>query len=194
MFTVLLYNLWSYLKLTLLPFPVSSMLPLLLLLLWPYVFQSASARTFTNKTDVDTLLAFKASLSNQPGFLVAWNTTTDFCLWPGISCSLKHKHRVTVLNLTSEGLAGTLTPSIGNLTFLKILDLSQNNFHGEIPSSIGCLYHLRYLDLSNNSLHGDVNTNLKNCTSLEGINLDFNLFSGKIPAWLGGLSKLKIDP
>ncbi|XP_051220443.1 uncharacterized protein [Lolium perenne] len=162
------------------------MLPVVLLLLLPYVFQPVSART-----DVDTLLAFKASLSNQPGVLAAWNTTTDFCSWPGVSCSLKHKHKVTVLNLTSEGLVGTITPSIGNLTFLKILYLSHNNFHGEIPSSIGRLSRLQQLILSSNSLHGDVNADLKNCTSLESINLNKNQFAGEIPAWLGGLSNLR---
>ncbi|KAF7082366.1 hypothetical protein CFC21_086241 [Triticum aestivum] len=167
------------------------MFPVLLLLLLPYVLQSASARTFSNMTDVDTLLALRAGLSNQQGALAAWNTTTDFCSWPGVSCSLEHKHRVTVLNLTSKGLAGTITPSIGNLTFLKILDLSQNNFHGEIPSSIGRLFRLQHLNLSGNSLDSDVNSDLKNCTSLESIDLDRNLLTGEIPAWLGGLSNLK---
>ncbi|KAE8784540.1 hypothetical protein D1007_41836 [Hordeum vulgare] len=143
------------------------MFPLLLLLLLQYVLQSAPATTFSNITDVDTLLAFKVSVAAS-----------------SIS-------RVTVLNLTLEGLAGTITPSIGNLTFLKILDLSQNNFHGEIPSSIGRLLRLQHLNLASNSLDSDVNADLKNCTSLESIDLDRNLLTGEIPAWLGGLSNLK---
>ncbi|KAF7087954.1 hypothetical protein CFC21_091110 [Triticum aestivum] len=167
------------------------MFPVLLLLLLLHVLQSAWARTFSNMTDMDTLLAFKASLSIQPGALAAWNTTTDFCSWPGVSCSLKHKHRVTVLNLASEGLAGTITPSIGNLTFLKILDLSQNNFHGGIPSSVGCLFRLQHLNFSSNSLDSDINPDMKNCSSLESVDLDLNLLTGEIPAWLGGLPNLK---
>ncbi|KAM3223750.1 hypothetical protein ACQJBY_057238 [Aegilops geniculata] len=168
------------------------MFPVLLLLLLPYVLQAASVRAFSNRTDVDSLLAFKASLRNQHGVLAAWNTMTDYCQWPGVGCSLKHKHRVIVLNLSSEGLGGTITPSIGNLSFLRILDLSKNNLQGEIPSSIGRLSRLRYLDLSNNSLHGDVNAEFKNCTSLETMNIGSNRLTGEIPAWTGDLSGLKV--
>ncbi|XP_047079839.1 probable LRR receptor-like serine/threonine-protein kinase At3g47570 [Lolium rigidum] len=169
------------------------MFPLLLLLLLPYVLlQSASARTFSNWTDVDALLAFKASISNQRGgVLDAWNTSTQFCQWPGVSCSIRHKHRVTVLNLTSEGLGGIITPSIGNLTFLNTIDLSLNNLHGEIPSSIGRLSRLRFLRLSNNSLHGNIDDSLQNCTRLEDIYLGTNQLTGEIPPSLGGLSNLK---
>ncbi|KAF7091997.1 hypothetical protein CFC21_094528 [Triticum aestivum] len=169
-----------------------SMFPVLLLLLLPYVLQAASLRAFSNRTDVDSLLAFKASLRNQHGVLAAWNTMTDYCQWPGVGCSLKHKHRVIVLNLSSEGLGGTITPSIGNLSFLRILDLSKNNLQGEIPSAIGHLSRLRKLVLSNNSLHGDINAGLKNCTRLERINFRSNRLTGEIPAWLGDLSSLKV--
>ncbi|CAD6257082.1 unnamed protein product [Miscanthus lutarioriparius] len=108
-------------------------------------------------------------------------------LLPSVSCSLKHKDRVTVLNLTSQGLSGTITPSIGNLTFLRILDLSSNKLQGEIPVSIGQLPRLQHLNLSNNLLQGEIATQLKNCTSLERIELDSNFFTGEILAWLGGL-------
>uniref|UniRef100_A0A0E0J1Y6 Receptor kinase-like protein Xa21 n=1 Tax=Oryza nivara TaxID=4536 RepID=A0A0E0J1Y6_ORYNI len=147
---------------------------------------------YHNTTDENILLAFKAGLSNQSDVLSSWKKSTDFCQWPGVLCSLKHKHRVTVLNLSSESLAGTISPSIGNLTFLKILDLSGNNLDGEIPSSIGRLARLQFLDLSNNSLHGDITSDLKNCTSLQGISLKSNYLTGEIPAWLGALPSLKL--
>ncbi|XP_037411164.1 probable LRR receptor-like serine/threonine-protein kinase At3g47570 [Triticum dicoccoides] len=170
------------------------MFPVFLLLL--LLLRSASATTFSHWTDVDALLAFKASINNQRGgVLDAWNTsntTTTFCHWPGVVCS-QHS-RVTALNLTSQGLGGIITPSIGNLTFLKTLDLSLNNLGGEIPPSIARLSHLRYLDLSNNSLHGNIHPGLNNCTSLENINLGANHFTGEISPWLGlgGLSSLKV--
>ncbi|VAH71298.1 unnamed protein product [Triticum turgidum subsp. durum] len=170
------------------------MFPVFLLLL--LLLRSASATTFSHRTDVDALLAFKASINNQRGgVLDAWNTsntTTTFCHWPGVVCS-QHS-RVTALNLTSQGLGGIITPSIGNLTFLKTLDLSLNNLDGEIPPSIARLSHLRYLDLSNNSLHGNIHPGLNNCTSPENINLGANHFTGEISPWLGlgGLSSLKV--
>ncbi|XP_066161686.1 probable LRR receptor-like serine/threonine-protein kinase At3g47570 isoform X2 [Oryza sativa Japonica Group] len=165
-----------------------------LLLILLHVLQSVSTSTmeYHNTTDENILLAFKAGLSNQSDVLSSWKKSTDFCQWPGVLCSLKHKHRVTVLNLSSESLAGTISPSIGNLTFLKILDLSGNNLDGEIPSSIGRLARLQFLDLSNNSLHGDITSDLKNCTSLQGISLKSNYLTGEIPAWLGALPSLKL--
>jgi len=92
------YNIFIYLKLTIRPcFPVPTMLPIVLLTLVPYMLQQASsssvqpsAVTFDNRTDGDTLLAFKARLSNQQGALASWNSTTDFCQWQGVSCSVKH--------------------------------------------------------------------------------------------------------
>ena len=148
---------------------------------------SASAIAVNKNPDEGILLEIKASLNQQHGVLAAWNTTTKFCHWPGVSCSLKHKDRVTVLNLTSQGLSGTITPSIGNLTFLRILDLSSNKLQGEIPVSVGQLPQLQHFNLSNNMLHGEITTQLKNCTSLERIELDSNFFTGEILAWLGGL-------
>uniref|UniRef100_A0A0E0MFJ5 Receptor kinase-like protein Xa21 n=1 Tax=Oryza punctata TaxID=4537 RepID=A0A0E0MFJ5_ORYPU len=147
---------------------------------------------YHNTTDENILLAFKAGLSKQSGVLSSWKKSTDLCQWPGVLCSLKHKHRIKVLNLSSQSLAGTITYSIGNLTFLKILDLSGNNLDGEIPSSIGRLARLQFLDLSNNSLHGDITSDLKNCTSLQGISLNSNYLTGEIPAWLGAISSLKL--
>ncbi|XP_066338059.1 probable LRR receptor-like serine/threonine-protein kinase At3g47570 [Miscanthus floridulus] len=166
------------------------MFPILLLLLFAYELRmvpSASAIAVNKNPDEGILLEIKASLNQQHGVLAAWNTTTKFCHWPGVSCSLKHKDRVTVLNLTSQGFSGTITSSIGNLTFLRILDLSSNKLQGEIPVSVGQLPRLQHLNLSNNMLQGEITTQLKNCTSLERIELDSNFFTGEIPAWLGGL-------
>ncbi|KAF8656037.1 hypothetical protein HU200_060830 [Digitaria exilis] len=150
----------------------------------------ASATTFNNITDGDALLEFRASLSNPWGGIASWNKTTEFCSWHGVSCSLKHKNRVIKLNLSSEGLAGTIAACIGNLTFLRTLDLSWNRLHGEIPSAVGRLSRLRFLNLSNNSFHGEINANLNNCTSLESINFESNMLTGEIPSFLGALSRL----
>ncbi|KAJ1275254.1 hypothetical protein BS78_05G122200 [Paspalum vaginatum] len=117
----------------------ASMLPAILLLLLPRVLQTmqgsfalVSTSPFSNDTTTDreALLQFKASLSQQSAPLVTWNTTSDFCHWPGVICSLRHRGRVSALNLSSAGLVGTISPSIGNMTFLKILDLSFNMLQG----------------------------------------------------------------
>ncbi|XP_066339600.1 probable LRR receptor-like serine/threonine-protein kinase At3g47570 isoform X2 [Miscanthus floridulus] len=153
-------------------------------LLWTSPFSNETA------TDRDALLQFKASLSQQSPALVSWNTTSDFCHWTGVTCSLRHKGRVSALNLSSAGLVGTISPAIGNLTFLKILDLSSNKLQGEIPSTIGRLWQLQYLIFTGNSLHGGITDGLSNCTGLVNIILDKNHLTGEIPSWLGGFPKL----
>ncbi|WVZ53257.1 hypothetical protein U9M48_004226 [Paspalum notatum var. saurae] len=176
-----------------------SMLPAILLLLLPHVLQAmqgsyaqVSTSPFSNETTTDreALLQFKASLSQQSAALVTWNTTSDFCHWPGVICSLRHRGRVSALNLSSAGLVGTISPSIGNMTFLKILDLSFNMLQGEIPSTIGSLRRLQYLNFTGNSLHGGIPDGLSNCTGLVNIMLDKNNLTGEIPSWLGGFTEL----
>jgi Leucine-rich repeat (LRR) protein len=52
-------------------------------------------------------------------------------------------NRVTSLRLHDQGLAGPISPSLGNLTFLRILILSTNSFTGDIPPSLGHLHRLQ---------------------------------------------------
>ena len=48
--------------------------------------------------------------------------------------------RVTVLNLQGYKLRGSISPDIGNLTFLRLINLQNNNFYGEIPKEVHHLY------------------------------------------------------
>ncbi|KAL7182353.1 hypothetical protein ACSBR1_041122 [Camellia fascicularis] len=80
----------------------------------------------------------------------------------GVSCGRRHQ-RVTVLNLSSLSLVGSISPQIGNLTFLRRIDLSNNSFHGEIPLEIGKLFRLQYLLLLNNSFQGCVGLGCHRC-------------------------------
>jgi Leucine-rich repeat (LRR) protein len=132
-------------------------LRLLLHLLLLATASYSHALASSNETDLDALLEFKAGLNRQSADAFAsWNKTTDFCKWRGVICSLRHKQRVSALNLSSAGLLGYITPSIGNLTYLRSLDLSYNLLHGDIPQTIGQLMQMSYLDLSNNLLQGEM--------------------------------------
>lgn len=42
------------------------------------------------------------------------------------------------------------SPSISNLSFLRILNLRNNNFNGQIPQDVGNLFRLQELYLNNN--------------------------------------------
>nr|XP_019708273.2 receptor kinase-like protein Xa21 [Elaeis guineensis] len=153
----------------------------------------ATARTlFSNETDLLALLAFKDQITSDPsGVLNTWNATTNFCGWEGVTCGRKHQQRVIALDLSSQGLVGSLTPSIGNLTFLRKINLQSNSFFDNIPSDIGHLHRLQHLNLSFNSFRGGIPVELSNCSDLRRLDLKKNPLAGRIPDELGSLTKLE---
>ena len=145
-----------------------------------------------NETDRLALLAFKAKITDDPlQVMSSWNDSTHFCQWQGVTCGRRHQ-RVTVLDLRSSKLVGSISPHVDNLSFLKNLILSNNNFHNEIPLEIDRLRRSQILRLYNNSLSGKIPRNLSHCTNLNYINFGRNLLDGEIPATLGTLPKLQL--
>ncbi|KAM7462657.1 hypothetical protein LguiA_030783 [Lonicera macranthoides] len=106
-----------------------------------------------NETDSLALLAFKSNLHDPLGVLNSWNSSVHFCKWQGITCGLRHR-RVTVLNLSASRLVGSLSPNIGNLSFLQSIALENNSLQGQIPPQIGRLFRLQYLILYNTPWKG----------------------------------------
>nr|GMD56250.1 probable LRR receptor-like serine/threonine-protein kinase At3g47570 [Ipomoea batatas] len=146
-------------------------------------FVSSSGTLYSNETDRNSLLEFKHRISNDPNgvFLNSWNDSVHHCDWQGVSCGHRHP-RVVGLELPEMGLVGTISPHIGNLTFLRVLDLYRNMLHGEIPGEIGGLFRLRYLDLSTNALTGEVaKLNLSRCVHLRGLYFAQNGLQGNLP-------------
>lgn len=141
-------------------------------------------------TDKLALLAFKSQLADDPfGALLTWNDSFDFCQWHGVTCSLRRR-RVTVLNLRDRSLTGTISPHIGNLTFLRVINLQQNNFYGKIPQEVGRLFRLRAIIFNRNLLQGEIPVNLTRCTELRILDLVMNKIEGRISSELGTLSEL----
>ncbi|ESW30083.1 hypothetical protein PHAVU_002G123200 [Phaseolus vulgaris] len=144
-----------------------------------------------NETDHLALLQFKKSITRDPyGVLLSWNTSTHFCNWPGITCNLKLQ-RVTQLVLLRYMLGGSISPHIGNLSYMINFNLAINNIHGEIPQELGRLSRLQQLSVSNNLLVGEIPTNLTGCTHLRFLYLQRNNLTGKIPIEVGSLAKLE---
>ncbi|KAL3732375.1 hypothetical protein ACJRO7_029095 [Eucalyptus globulus] len=147
----------------------------------------------SNETDKSALLAFKAGITEDPfGVLSSWNNTVNFYQWYGITCSHRHPNRVTMLNLSGQKLSGSISPHIGNLSFLTGLWLQNNSFHHEIPSQIGRLHRLREIRLNDNSLMGQIPKNISACLKLLGMHLSNNQLSGEVPPEMGSLVKLQI--
>ncbi|GMP79102.1 hypothetical protein CsSME_00034772 [Camellia sinensis var. sinensis] len=106
------------------------------------------------------------------GALSSWNHSLHYSLQE----IRLHPDRVIGLTLMSQGLVGSLSPHIGNLSFLK--------------SITGRLFRLQKLAFSNNSFGGGIPNNLSRCSKLEWLNLVDNNLAGIIPAELGSLSWL----
>lgn len=156
------------------------------------VFQlfSLGGRTLTR--DVIALSALKNSLTNVP---VDWEG--DPCLpaghsWTGITCSQGSRIRVTILNLTSSGLGGSLSPRIANLTALTHIWLGNNNISGSIPD-LSSLKLLSSLHLEGNKLNGTIPESLASLKNLSEIFLQNNELSGKVPEGLQNKSGLDLE-
>ncbi|XP_020207358.1 probable LRR receptor-like serine/threonine-protein kinase At3g47570 [Cajanus cajan] len=150
-----------------------------------------SAFASTNEIDNLALLKFKESISSDPyEIFLSWNTSTHFCNWFGITCNSKHQ-RVTELNLERYRLKGSISPYVGNLSYMRSFNLGNNNFYGIIPQELGRLSQLQFLSVSNNSLVGKIPTNLIGCTHLKILFLGGNHLIGNIPFEFGSLWKLQ---
>ncbi|KAK2986032.1 hypothetical protein RJ640_015066 [Escallonia rubra] len=156
------------------------------------------ASAATNETDQEALLQIKDLISEDPlGVLSSWNRSLHFCHWHGVRCSRRHQ-RVAVLDLSALKLEGSVSPHIGNLTFLRAIFLENNSFHGTIPEEISRLLHLRYLLLQDNAFQ-DLGVTLPNLRGFYGggnkfsgpfPTLDKNYISGNIPQEFGNLYNL----
>ncbi|CAN1295326.1 Probable LRR receptor-like serine/threonine-protein kinase At3g47570 [Linum perenne] len=157
-----------------------------------YYCAFSSGVLLSNETDRLALLEFKSKISSDPlGILSSWNDSVHFCEWYGVSCSKRHHGRVTVLDLSSRGISGPISPHVGNLSFLKFLCLYNNSFTGEIPPEIGRLRRLEQLRLYNNSLDGKIPSNISRCSSLMVFRVEYNKLVGGLPWQFGLLSELQ---
>lgn len=144
------------------------------------------------ETDALALLELKKSITEDPyGMLTSWNRTAthNLCNWQGVSCSHKHV-RVAKLDLQGLSMKGSISPRIGNLSFLRFINLGNNSFSGEIPPEIGRLFRLQHLNLTNNAFTGQIPAGLSNCSELEIVEFGNNKLIGRIPEELGSLTKL----
>ncbi|KAE8669342.1 hypothetical protein F3Y22_tig00112249pilonHSYRG00315 [Hibiscus syriacus] len=97
-----------------------------------------------NGTDQQALLQFEAKITgDQLRIMEPWNSSFHFCQWRGVTGGRNHQ-RVTKLELQSLKLSGSLSPFIGNLSFLReplvkpgSLKPFQQQFKREHPTFLG---------------------------------------------------------
>jgi hypothetical protein len=112
-----------------------------------FILFLSSSSSHSIHDDRKSLLKFKFLIANDPQHSMAnWSPANPLCNWTGITCTRHHEmNRVIALNLTAMDLRGPISPSLGNLSFLRSLDLSDNALHGDIPPQLGRLFRLRVL-------------------------------------------------
>ncbi|KAF7099910.1 hypothetical protein CFC21_101491 [Triticum aestivum] len=102
------------------------------------------------------------------------------------------------LLLWSNELSGPIPPALSNSAILEWVDFESNYLAGELPSKVfDRLPRLQYLYLSYNNLSShDSNTNLdpffhslSNCTRLQELELAGNGLGGRLPPFIGELSR-----
>ncbi|KAJ0795246.1 putative non-specific serine/threonine protein kinase [Helianthus annuus] len=142
------------------------------------------------ETDHEALLKIKSLITRDPyGALTSWNDSLHLCDWSHVYCGKRHR-RVTIIDLSSQGLEGSLSPHVGNLSFLHLLFLYNNSFQGAIPQELGRLSRLRRLYLYQNKFNEVIPTNISSCFNLEVIGLSNNELVGSIPKEISSLTKL----
>ncbi|PHU11229.1 hypothetical protein BC332_18159 [Capsicum chinense] len=97
---------------------------------------------------------------------------------------------LSVLDLGSNSLNGSIPASLGNLTSLSYLQLHENQLSRSIPPEIGYLRSLSVLDLGSNSLNSSIPASIGNLNSLSYLFLYGNQLSDLIPSEIGYLRSL----
>ncbi|XP_031131971.1 probable LRR receptor-like serine/threonine-protein kinase At3g47570 [Ipomoea triloba] len=149
--------------------------------------------TATNiTTDQSSLLSLKSYTTLSPNHTLAnnWSITTSICNWIGVVCGSKH-HRVVALDISSMGIMGTLSPQLGNLSFLVSLNISYNSFYGNLPRELANLRRLQYIDFGYNNFSGKIPVELGNLENAKWLILKVNQLDGPIPFTIFNISTLQ---
>ncbi|KAH0912178.1 hypothetical protein HID58_035499 [Brassica napus] len=95
------------------------------------------------------------------------------------------------LLLSNNGFIGSIPRCFKSFnTMLSLLHLRNNNLSGKFPEesiSVGLIS----LDVSGNQISGELPRSLMNCTRLEFLNVEDNMFNDTFPSWLSLLPDLQ---
>ncbi|KAM1133886.1 hypothetical protein ACFX19_043791 [Malus domestica] len=140
-------------------------------------------------TDKEALISFKSTTNLPPYF---WDQSSSPCTnWTGVVCN-KHGKRVVALDLSGLGLTGSISPHIGNLSFLHSLQLQNNKLTGTIPTQTFNLFRLRSLNVSSNTIQGSLPSNITLMMALESLDFSSNNITGILPQNLSQLKNLRV--
>jgi len=149
-------------------------------------------------TQVDVLEHFFTATGARDHWISfgGWDQPSQCSRLFGAACS--DKNALTTLELSTNGLDGTIPAEISLLTELRVLDLSNNRLFGEIPTTIGSLIHLEILVLSSNRFVGSIPHTISHLTALKVFDVSNNFLKSPTPiatlvAPLAALSSFSCD-
>ncbi|KAI3835725.1 hypothetical protein MKX03_033387 [Papaver bracteatum] len=141
--------------------------------------------------EVVALVAIKNDLNDPHNVLENWDiNSVDPCSWRMVTCTADG--HVSALGLPSQSLSGSLSPRIGNLSYLQSVLLQNNHISGPIPTEIGKLKKLQTLDLSSNKFNGVIPHSIGNLGDLNYLRLNNNSLSGPFPESLSIIEGLTL--
>ena len=140
-------------------------------------------------SDCQTLLAARDHLVGS-GTPLNWAIGLPIQEWTGIQVH-RDTQRLTHVNLSIQGLSGTIPGELGSLSELTSLWLQDNRLTGAIPPQLGSLTKLQSLLLGSNELTGSIPGELGSLSELRSLWLPANRLTGAIPPQLGSLTKLR---
>ncbi|VVA99623.1 unnamed protein product [Arabis nemorensis] len=106
------------------------------------------------------------------------NTPKEQLCRSNIPKDLFQLQRLNLLGIQENGLSGSLSPALGNLSHLVHLDVSSNRFFGEIPDVFDKILELEYFVAQSNRFTGGIPSSLSSSRTLIHLNLRNNSLSG----------------
>ncbi|KAK9230176.1 hypothetical protein WN944_023143 [Citrus x changshan-huyou] len=107
-----------------------------------------------------------------------------------IPSTRSHVRNLISFNVGLNQFSG-MFPPINNISSLEYIFIHRNIYHGSLPLDIGVnLPNLRFFIISGNNLTGSLQDSLSNATNLQKLDINRNLFSGKVSINFGGLQNL----
>lgn len=129
-----------------------------------------------------------------------WLSNEGYCQWYGVQClgtdtiieQNNHNGPVFELNLSSNGMRGTIPTELNTFKDLFFLDLQDNQLVGTIPTDLGGWTGLRMFSVAHNDLYGSIPPNvISTSPDLHVLNAGHNGFTGTIPPEMGEATKLR---
>ena len=166
-------------------------MPLYRLFVLVMLLAFASAEAAVSPIEREALIEFYnaaggANWTRKDNWLGAPGTE---CSWFGVTCN-DAQTAVMELRLNFNGLSGTLSPRIRDLSSLQFVSLEGNLIRGAIPVELTLLTQLQTLNLASNKLTGEIPREIGRLTQLRVLSFFSNELTGTVPETLGDLSNL----